>query len=247
MGQRQSSRSSSALSKRLIDISLSLPVVLVILPLLAVLVRLGQWLQSPGPLFFRQKRRGQFGTTFTILKFRTMDVPVDGASEVTEDPIPRIFPVGRFLRNTKLDEIPQFVNVLLGAMSVVGPRPHHLHDCEAFERLVDGYAQRTVVKPGITGLAQITEYRGDFEWNCVESRVEKDLAYIRDWRLRKDLLLIGSTVLVVSRHVMAGVLRRLTGGLFHPRPTPEPSVVSMSESAPGIVNTQAKLNDRKAA
>ena len=216
------------LVKRCLDICLSLPIVVLLLPPLAVAVRLGQWWQSPGPLFFRQCRRGRFGEEFSILKFRTMNVPDEGLSEISDDPVPRIFPIGRLLRNTKLDEIPQFVNVLMGAMSVVGPRPHHLEDCSQFERQVQGYARRTIVKPGITGLAQVTEYRGDFEWNCVESRVEKDLTYIRTWSLSQDFRLIFSTVFVVCQHLVLAFARRLITRLSPERTLAAQTVMSIS-------------------
>ena len=183
--------------KRTMDILLALPVVLLIFPLLALVVKIGHWLQSPGPLFFRQERCGRHQSRFVILKFRTMNIVPPGVCEISDSPERRIFPFGNLLRSTKLDEIPQFVNVLFGSMSIVGPRPHHFWDCCKFEEAVEGYSQRTIVKPGITGLAQITEFRGDFEWNCVESRVSKDLDYIQRWSILLDLSLIVNTAAVI--------------------------------------------------
>lgn len=182
--------------KRGLDICLSLPVVVILLPPAAVVTWLAHRLQSPGPLLFRQERCGLGGRRFTILKFRTMNPEsAAGASETQS----RIFPIGNILRKTKIDEIPQFVNTLIGTMSIVGPRPHHFADCEQFGKEVEEYSLRTVAKPGITGLAQYKEYRGDFEWNCVSNRVQRDLAYIREWSLMLDLRLIVKTANVIRR------------------------------------------------
>lgn len=197
------------LVKRLFDLTLALPVVLFALPILCVMVRAGQWLQSPGPLFYRQIRSGRDGAEFRIFKFRTMNLPAQGQTDLEENPDRRIYPIGRFLRRSKLDEIPQFINVLLGSMSVVGPRPHHFEDCNRFEQQVQEYALRRIAKPGITGLAQYKEYRGDFEWNCVQNRVARDLRYIREWSLYLDVQLVFKTVNVVLRRILSGGLRRL--------------------------------------
>lgn len=194
-------------SKRTIDIVLSLPFVLFVLPPLAVVVRLAHWKQSPGPLFFRQERCGLRNEAFTILKFRTMNV-MGSSGEASDCIEQRIFPLGRLLRATKLDEIPQFVNVLSGAMSIVGPRPHHFQDCAAFSDVVEDYTQRTITKPGITGLAQYTEFRGDFEWNCTESRVSKDLDYIKKWSPVLDLVIIVKTAAVIGRKSVSALFRR---------------------------------------
>lgn len=190
---------SGRLLKRLFDLSLAIPIVLFVLPPLCVLVKLGQLLGSKGPLLYRQKRTGQDGQEFTIFKFRTMNVPPPGQTDLEENPGPRIYPFGEFMRRTKIDEIPQFINVLLGSMSVVGPRPHHFDDCIRFGQRVREYPLRLIAKPGITGLAQYKEYRGDFQWNCVVSRVAKDLNYIRDWSLALDLILVAKTVNIVVR------------------------------------------------
>ena len=183
--------------KRSIDIAISLPVVVFVLPVLCVVVKTTQWMQSSGPMFYRQVRCGRYDRQFLILKFRTMHVPSLGASDIECNPEGRIFPLGGFLRNSKIDEIPQFVNVLLGSMSVVGPRPHHFEDCKKFEGVVDDYPLRSIAKPGITGLAQYREYRGAFAWNCVQSRVERDLKYISSWSQWLDISLIVKTAVVV--------------------------------------------------
>ncbi len=198
--------------KRGLDLLLSIPMVFLVLPPLCVVVKIAHLLQSPGPLFYRQVRSGRGRTRFSIFKFRTMDLPPPGQTDVEENAGRRIFPLGTLLRRSKLDEIPQFINVLQGAMSVVGPRPHHIVDCETFAKQVSDYPMRSIAKPGITGLAQYSEFRGDFEWNCVESRVSKDLAYIRDWSLLLDIKLIRSTITIVSIRVLRGGLRRLIIG-----------------------------------
>ena len=222
--------------KRLIDVCLSLPIVLVAFPPLAVAVLIGHRLQSPGPLFFRQQRCGQHQRKFVILKFRTMNVPSNQTSEVTSDPEQRIFPFGRMLRNTKLDEVPQFLNVLLGSMSIVGPRPHHFEDCQKFEKAVKDYAQRTIAKPGITGLAQFTEYRGDFEWNCVESRVDKDLDYIRRWSILLDLSLIFKTAAVI-------VAKTLGLSPAIPSPTRADTIIPIPSLVNSNVNSEQNQRD----
>lgn len=194
------------LLKRGVDVCLSLPIVIFVLPPVAAISWVAQRLQSRGPLLFKQERCGIGRKKFTILKIRTMD-QVDHATN--ENAEARIFPLGNLLRKTKLDEIPQFVNVLAGAMSVVGPRPHHFEDCENFEKAFKDYAIRTIAKPGITGLAQYKEYRGDFEWNCTENRVQRDLAYIQEWSLLLDVKLIFKTANVIFQKSRNGLVSRL--------------------------------------
>lgn len=223
--------------KRCLDISLSLPVVLLLLPPAAAVTWLAHRLQSPGPLLFRQERCGLGGRRFTILKFRTMNPESSGAEAETKS---RIFPIGSILRKTKIDEIPQFVNTLIGTMSIVGPRPHHFADCEQFEKEVEEYSLRTIAKPGITGLAQYKEYRGDFEWNCVTNRVQRDLAYIREWSLMLDLRLIIKTANVIRRKCWQAVIHRVERlpvvektrphlGVFSPFSSPEPQAHASSD------------------
>lgn len=195
--------------KRVLDILIALPIVVCALPVLCLTVKCLQHLQSQGPLFYRQVRCGRDNKPFTIYKFRTMHVPDAGSCEI-ENAKARIFPIGRLLRASKADEFPQFLNVLLGSMSVVGPRPHHFDDCEQFERVVHDYAQRTIAKPGITGLAQYTEYCGKFEWNCIESRVAGDLRYIREWKPIDDITIIFKTGNAVSKKILRGLMRLLT-------------------------------------
>jgi len=238
--------------KRGLDICLSLPVVVILLPPAAALTWLAHRLQSPGPLLFRQERCGLRGRRFTILKFRTMNPErSDGSSETQS----RIFPMGNILRKTKIDEIPQFVNTLIGTMSIVGPRPHHFADCEQFEKEVEEYSLRTVAKPWITGLAQYKEYRGDFEWNCVSNRVQRDLAYIREWSLLLDLRLIVKTANVIRRKCWQAAIHKVERlpvvekagprlGIFSPfsssaRPTEEADTLSKDgDIARGVSPTE---------
>lgn len=237
-------RRTSKTIKRTIDVVLSLPFVLLALPPLAILVALAHWKQSPGPLFFRQERCGLRNQPFTILKFRTMNVLPNGDGR-EGNPEERIFPLGNILRKTKLDEIPQFVNVLAGSMSVVGPRPHHFEDCATFGDAVVDYSHRTITKPGITGLAQYTEYRGDFEWNCTESRVSKDLDYIRNWSLLLDLGLILKTARVIGQKSVMAVLRRTVPGPLKLKP--QIRVAAGTEIEPAISVTKDAVVDKRRA
>jgi|GEM_PF-1287019 len=193
--------------KRCIDIIVSLPVVIFILPLLCVLVRSIHRKQSPGPLFYRQERYGRNGTTFRILKFRTMHVPAEGQTDIEADPGHRIFPLGAMLRDSRLDEIPQFINVLAGSMSIVGPRAHHAQDRIKFSKIVPHYPMRMQAKPGITGLAQYREYRGRFRRNSVEDRVDCDLTYIATWKLETDALLMVKTARLIGESLALAALR----------------------------------------
>jgi len=190
-------------SKRCIDILISLPVVIFILPPLCLLIRFIHRKQSPGRLFYRQERCGRNGTKFRILKFRTMHAPAEGETDIEDNPGPRIFQLGALLRDSRLDEIPQFINVLAGTMSVVGPRAHHTQDRVKFSTIVPHYPLRMQTKPGITGLAQYREYRGMFHRNSIADRVTCDLKYITNWTLESDLVLMASTA-----SLMGGSLAR---------------------------------------
>jgi exopolysaccharide biosynthesis polyprenyl glycosylphosphotransferase len=174
--------------KRLFDLAVSIPVVLLILPLLCLLVWTLQCIQAPGRLLFRQKRAGQRSNEFSLLKFRSMyDLKHDENMQARQAD-GRVFPFGRFIRRTSLDEFPQFLNVLVGNMSVVGPRPHMpAHDAE-FSHYYRGYRTRHFAKPGITGLAQIRGFRGEItDHRHLQKRVESDLFYIANWSLALDL------------------------------------------------------------
>jgi exopolysaccharide biosynthesis polyprenyl glycosylphosphotransferase len=188
--------------KRLLDLGLALPVVCGVLPGLILLVWIMQRRQSPGPVFYRQQRSGLNGRRFHIFKFRTMHLAgrAEEARQATRDD-PRVFPFGGFLRRTSLDEFPQFLNVLLGDMSVSGPRPHLLEHDRQFAAIVETYYQRHYVKPGITGLAQSEGFRGEVagQPELLRQRVARDLRYVRMWTLRLDLKIIAATAVQLVR------------------------------------------------
>ncbi len=171
--------------------------ILAAIPMLgiAVLVRLS----SPGPVFFRQKRYGLDGRQIRVWKFRTMRVCEDGpdvAQAVRHDP--RVTPIGRLLRRTSLDELPQLFNVIAGNMSLVGPRPHAQAHNEQYRGQIQGYMLRHKVRPGITGLAQVHGWRGETDTLFkMEKRVEYDHKYIREWSLWLDLRILVQTIAVV--------------------------------------------------
>ena len=184
--------------KRAYDIAISLPVVVLLLPPLCALVGAIQLVQAPGPLFHSRERRGKQGRNFFMLKFRSMyRAPTDAASEsmqaLSEDQ--RVFPFGRFLRRRSLDEFPQFWNVLVGEMSVVGPRPYMPLLDEEFRQQAQGYRIRNLVKPGITGLSQSLGFRGAvLEEEMVQRRVYWDVYYISHWSLWMDLQITARTL-----------------------------------------------------
>ncbi|CAM5211897.1 Putative colanic acid biosynthesis UDP-glucose lipid carrier transferase OS=Castellaniella defragrans OX=75697 GN=HNR28_001323 PE=3 SV=1 [Castellaniella defragrans] len=182
--------------KRAEDLLLGGLITLMILPVCAI-VALAVRLTSKGPALFRQKRMGFNGRTFRVYKFRTMVVHTEAAGHVTQAQHGdlRITRLGAFLRRTSLDELPQFFNVLLGDMSIVGPRPHALVHNEQYKELVHSYMKRHKVKPGITGWAQVNGYRGVTDTlEKMERRVECDLWYINNWSLWLDLRIIFWTV-----------------------------------------------------
>ena len=186
--------------KRCIDIVISLSVLLFVLPPLALIVWLAQRRQSPGPLFFKQSRNGLDRETFTIFKFRTMNcAPGSESVQATVDD-PRAYPFGRLLRRLSMDEFPQFINVLKGEMSVIGPRPHMtIHD-ELFEQEIKAYRTRHFVKPGITGYAQIRGLRGEVTTpEDIYERVRHDIYYINNWSLQLDFYVVYKTLVTLLR------------------------------------------------
>ena len=187
--------------KRTVDFLMSLPVVLFVLPPLCLVVKIFQSIQSPGPLFYRQTRAGLNNLPFRIFKFRTMRADKgDEASKQATAGDPRIYPMGRILRKTSLDEIPQFLNVFFGDMSVVGPRPHMIIHNRRFSEVMREYHVRTFAKPGITGLAQMSGYRGEAKNDQdVVERAKLDIRYIEDWSLPLDFWIIFSTMYQVFR------------------------------------------------
>src|SRR3979490_1587995 len=188
------------LVKRASDIVLSLLILALISPLLVLLALLVK-LTTPGPAIFRQRRYGLDGDEIVVYKFRTMPVTEDGdtirpAGKTDE----RVTPLGAFMRRTSLDELPQFINVLQGRMSIVGPRPHAVAHNELYRKLIKGYMLRHKVKPGITGWAQVNGFRGETDTlDKMAARIEYDLDYLRNWSLRLDLYIIAKTVWVVLK------------------------------------------------
>ena len=190
-------RIDSRIIKRLFDVAFSLAVCIVILPLIPIL-----WLivkcQSPGPLFFKQQRTGLNGENFMLYKFRSMHVNADADRlQATKDD-PRKFPFGEFMRKTNIDELPQFFNVLKGDMSIVGPRPHMLYHTEMYSKLIEKYMVRHFSKPGITGWAQVTGFRGETRelWQ-MEERVKRDIWYNENWSFLLDLEIIARTAIQI--------------------------------------------------
>lgn len=189
-----------AMIKRASDILLSLLILIFISPLLLV-ISLGVKFSSPGPIIFRQRRYGLDGEEISVYKFRSMSVCENG-SEVAQAKRhdTRITPFGAFLRKSSLDELPQFLNVLQGRMSIVGPRPHAVAHNELYRKKIKGYMIRHKVKPGITGLAQVNGCRGETETvDKMQARIDYDLDYLRHWSLGMDLLIILRTIGVVIK------------------------------------------------
>jgi len=154
-------------------------------------------LSSPGPALFRQHRKGADGKVFTIYKFRTMRLhaAADGVVQQATRGDPRVTRIGAFLRRTSLDELPQFINVLRGDMSVVGPRPHAIEHDNLYQKIVDGYIHRYRVKPGITGWAQINGLRGETDRiDKMQRRIEADLYYLRNWSFALDMRIVLATI-----------------------------------------------------
>jgi putative colanic acid biosysnthesis UDP-glucose lipid carrier transferase len=184
------------LAKAIEDRVLALLILLLISPVM-LLLALGVKLSSPGPVFFRQRRHGWDGREIEVWKFRSMRVHREDDGQVSqasrEDP--RVTRFGAFLRRSSLDELPQFINVLQGRMSIVGPRPHAVEHNELFKNMIQGYMLRHKVKPGITGWAQVNGWRGETDTvDKMERRIEHDLYYIENWSLGFDLKIIFLTL-----------------------------------------------------
>jgi len=182
--------------KAIEDRALSILILLFVSPLM-ILIAIGVKVSSPGPVLFKQKRHGLGGKIVEVWKFRTMRVHQEHDGKVTQATRgdPRITRLGRFLRASSLDELPQFINVLQGRMSVVGPRPHAVEHNNHYQTLVRRYMLRHSVKPGITGWAQINGYRGETDTlEKMAKRVECDIFYIRNWTIWFDLQIVALTV-----------------------------------------------------
>jgi putative colanic acid biosysnthesis UDP-glucose lipid carrier transferase len=193
-------RGGNGLVKRATDLVFALAILTLISPLLLI-IAIGVKASSPGPVIFKQRRYGLDGREIIVYKFRSMTVCEDGAqiAQASKND-QRVTPLGAFLRKTSLDELPQFVNVLQGRMSIVGPRPHAIAHNEQYRKLIKGYMLRHKVKPGITGWAQVNGYRGETDTlDKMKKRIEFDLDYLRNWSVRLDVAIILKTVLVVLR------------------------------------------------
>ena len=186
--------------KRTFDIVMSILFLIptaLIFPFVWVIVKT----QSPGPLLFRQKRTGLDGKEFEMLKFRSMHVNKDADKVQATKDDPRKYPFGNFMRKSNIDELPQFLNVLKGDMSFVGPRPHMLLHTEQYSQLIDKYMVRHFVKPGLTGWAQVTGFRGETKelWQ-MEGRVKRDIWYIEHWSIWLDIRIIWLTMKTMFIH-----------------------------------------------
>ena len=186
--------------KRVFDMVFSLFIILGILlwltPLMAILIRI----ESKGPLFFVQLRSGLDNQPFYCYKFRSMAMNKDADQVQAGKNDMRVTRIGRFIRRTSIDELPQFYNVFFGNMSVVGPRPHMLKHTQEYAKKVDKYMVRHFVKPGITGLAQVKGYRGEIEKQSdIQNRVKFDIFYIENWSLLLDIKIIVQTILNVFK------------------------------------------------
>ena len=186
--------------KRSFDILVSAIACLAMLPMIPFI-----WLiikiQSPGPLFFCQKRTGLNGKTFLMYKFRSMHVNKDSDRKQATKDDPRKYPFGEFMRRSNIDELPQFLNVLKGDMSIVGPRPHMLYHTEMYSNIIGKYMVRHFSKPGITGLAQVSGFRGETKevWQ-MEERVKKDIWYNENWSFALDIEIVFRTFLQLFTH-----------------------------------------------
>jgi putative colanic acid biosynthesis UDP-glucose lipid carrier transferase len=214
-------------AKRVFDITVSMLVILLVFswlfPLLYILIKL----DSRGPIFFVQRRVGFLGRSFSCLKFRTMRVNDEANSKQATEHDPRITWVGRFLRNSNLDELPQFLNVLMGHMSIVGPRPHMYKDCSNFSAVVEGYKFRTLMKPGITGLAQVKGYRGPAKtFDKIFRRYQWDAFYVRNANFWLDLRIVHATAMQTLAYFVRKFIIEDVPGVSIPADLIEPPKVN---------------------
>ncbi len=187
------------LFKRLIDFIIVFCVLVVIWPILLVVTLWLHFANKGTGAFFMQERPGKGGKVFKVIKFKTMTDERDADGNLLPD-ADRLTNVGRFVRSTSIDELPQLINVLKGDMSLVGPRPHMLKHTEEYSHLINKYMVRHFVKPGITGWAQVTGFRGETKelWQ-MEGRVQRDIWYIEHWTFILDLYIMYKTVYNVIR------------------------------------------------
>jgi putative colanic acid biosynthesis UDP-glucose lipid carrier transferase len=191
---------SNRFKKRVFDLAFSLLVIVFILswlyPIIALLIKL----QSKGPVLFKQLRSGRDDEPFWCYKFRSMTVNADSDNKQASKSDARVTPIGKFLRRSSLDEMPQFFNVFLGNMSVVGPRPHMLNHTTAYKAIINNYMVRHFLKPGITGWAQVHGFRGETRKpEDMENRVKYDISYLESWTAMLDVKIIFMTVINIVR------------------------------------------------
>ncbi len=180
--------------KRTFDFVMSSLFLCTIYPFIYIICAIIIKIQSPGPIYFKQERSGLNGKIFKCYKFRSMKVNDDADKVQATENDPRKYPFGNFMRKTNLDEIPQLINVWKGEMSLVGPRPHMLKHTEEYSRIINRFMVRHLAKPGITGLAQVSGFRGETKYiNMMEGRVKKDIEYIENWTFLLDLKIIVKT------------------------------------------------------
>jgi len=197
---RKARRMRTSRAKRALDLAVTVPLVLALAPLFC-LIAAAIKLTSPGPVFFRQQRYGAGRKVFRIWKFRTMRVmEAEGAFAQASQRDSRVTKVGAILRKTSMDELPQLFNVLDGSMSLVGPRPHALIMDDHFTHLIPALPARHLVRPGLTGLAQVSGFRGPTdEYAAMAGRVDKDIEYILTWSVAKDVEILARTPLALFR------------------------------------------------
>ncbi len=182
--------------KRSFDIFVSVIALVVVFPIAFIFVSIITSITMPGPIFFTQKRTGRKGKEFTMIKFRSMKVNSQADEVMATEHDPRKTKWGDIMRRTNLDELPQFINVFLGNMSIVGPRPHMVRQTEEYSKVVENYMVRHYVKPGITGWSQVSGFRGEIkDMSQIVGRIENDIWYIEHWSLWLDIYIIFLTVM----------------------------------------------------
>jgi putative colanic acid biosynthesis UDP-glucose lipid carrier transferase len=186
--------------KRLFDLMFSFVFLVALFPIIYLVIAIAIKLSSPGPVFFVQQRTGKKGATFKCYKFRSMQRNKDAHTKQATANDSRTTRVGNFLRRTNLDELPQFINVFKGDMSIVGPRPHMLLHTDQYSQLVNKYMVRHFVKPGITGWAQVNGFRGETKHvEQMEGRIKRDIWYLENWSLWLDIKIMWRTIVVTIR------------------------------------------------
>lgn len=191
---------SNRFTKRCFDILFASLFVLTVYPVVYLIFGILIKLSSPGPIYFKQERTGLKGQKFHCYKFRSMKLNKEAHQKSARENDPRVTKIGAFMRKTSIDELPQFINVLKGEMSIVGPRPHMLQHTEQYSKLIEKFMVRHLVKPGITGWAQVTGHRGETKvLSDMENRVQKDVWYLENWSFLLDLKIISKTVFNVFK------------------------------------------------